>query len=349
MASDDVVTGGDPKLDYTLQEIGQIQSNRFAQEAFEQQQTQWNASMDGHMTRLIKAIENLGKKPPDAAASASTMATPRGWNLPPSTTIKPTGFNQDSWPKLKMDPPWLSASLKHELLIRRPASLSDAIALAQQLSACQAATSSDQSLRPRPTWQSREFKQPQKAASTAPKPTDSVRLQSSQPRQQRESRGPTDYPVIHISAAERAERTKKGLCWWCPEKYSRSHICSKKFYAFMGDDEDSASVHGDEETFADEEAENMVISADISRVLVIGPKLKPRSIRVTGMIHKVPGTRFDIDLFLLQVEGPDVILGVQWLQDLGKVLLDFRDLTMEFLWNQSPVILKGEDKPPKQP
>ncbi|KAG6431020.1 hypothetical protein SASPL_109095 [Salvia splendens] len=108
------------------------------------------------------------------------------------------------------------------------------------------------------------------------------------------------------------------------------------------------SAHCDEETFADEEAENMVISADISRVLVIGPKLKPRSIHVTGMIHEIPGTRFDIDLFLLQVEGPDVILGVQWLQDLGKVLLDFRDLTMEFLWNQSPVILKGEDKPPKQ-
>lgn len=29
------------------------------------------------------------------------------------------------------------------------------------------------------------------------------------------------------------------------------------------------------------------------------------------------GYPFEIYLFLLQVEGPDVILGVQWLQDLG--------------------------------
>lgn len=43
------------------------------------------------------------------------------------------------------------------------------------------------------------------------------------------------------------------------------------------------------------------------------------------------GHDFDIDLFILQVEGPDVILGVQWLQDLGKVSIDFRDLTMEFI------------------
>ncbi|KAG6415867.1 hypothetical protein SASPL_123286 [Salvia splendens] len=153
MASADVVTGGDPKLDYTLQEIGQsmfdikvriaadekkIQSNRFAQEAFERQQTQWNTSMDGHMTRLIKAVENLGKKPPDAAASASTMATPRSLEsyLAEFEPIlrKVTHVGDD--PLTSLFVAGLSASLKHELLIHRPASLSDAIALAQQLAAC---------------------------------------------------------------------------------------------------------------------------------------------------------------------------------------------------------------------
>ncbi|KAG6390414.1 hypothetical protein SASPL_148148 [Salvia splendens] len=234
--------------------------------------------------------------------------------------IKPVGFTQDSWPKLKMDPPrfngegvnfcWmrlqmnglsggkltiptekgslesyladfdpifrkvshvgddtltslfvagLSASLKHELLIRHPASFSDAIALAQQLAGCQTASNSGQSSRARLAWQ---------------------------------------------SLAERADRTRRGLCW-CSEPYSRSHVCSKTFYALMGDDADESDCARDiEELITDEEAKNMVISGDVSHILVIGHKLRPRSIR---------GNCFDIDQFLLQVEGPDVILGVQWL------------------------------------
>ncbi|KAG6423312.1 hypothetical protein SASPL_113705 [Salvia splendens] len=506
MASDDVNTGGDPSLAYTLEELGQtmfdikvriagdekkIQSNRFAQEAFERQQTQWNKSMDDHMTRLITAVENLGKKPPDAATQMSSATPPRGWKLPPSHTIRPVGFNQDSWPKLKMDPPrfngdgvvlrrrnglsggnltirtevgmtscstsngastpdlyedyvgrlatlrqkgslesylaefepllrkvthvgddtltslfvaGLSASLKHELLIRRPASLSDAISLAQQLAACHTASHTSQSSGSRSAWQHRDGKQYQKPQSPSPKQPDLVRLPNPYQKQQREAQAPSDYPVVRVSAAERADRTKRGLCWYCPEPYSRSHVCSKKFYALMGEDEEGDPEHDMEDPLDGEEAENMVISGDVSRILVIGPKLRPRSIRITGMIYEAPvsvlidggsthnfikpavaeqlslslhtispfrvfvgngasmrcdyvslntpislqGNCFDIDLFLLQVEGPDVILGVQWLQELGKVALDFRNLTMDFLWNQSRVTLTGEDKPPRQ-
>ncbi|KAG6422036.1 hypothetical protein SASPL_118597 [Salvia splendens] len=535
MASDDVNTGGDPSLAYTLEELGhamfdikvriagdekKIQSNRFAQEAFERQQTQWNKSMDDHMTRLITAVENLGKKPPDAATQMSSATPPRGWKLPPSHTIRPVGFNQDSWPKLKMDPPrfngdgvglwikkiqkfynhtftslsdrlyltefllddaaeewfewwesnnkdrgWddflldikrrfdpdlyedyvgrlatlrqkgslesylaefepllrkvthvgddtltslfvagLSAPLKHELLIRRPASLSDAISLAQQLAACHTASHTSQSSGSRSAWQHRNGKQYQKPQSPSPKQPDLVRLPNPYQKQQREAQAPSDYPVVRVSAAERADRTKRGLCWYCPEPYSRSHVCSKKFYALMGEDEEGDPEHDMEDPLDGEEAENMVISGDVFRILVIGPKLRPRSIRITGMIYEAPvsvlidggsthnfikpavaeqlslslhtispfrvfvgngaslrcdyvslntpislqGNCFDIDLFLLQVEGPDVILGVQWLQELGKVALDFRHLTMEFLWNQSRVTLTGEDKPPRQ-
>lgn len=39
---------------------------------------------------------------------------------------------------------------------------------------------------------------------------------------------------------------------------------------------------------------------------------------------------FSIDLFVLPIEGPDVVLGIQWLQLLGKVSHDYAALTMEF-------------------
>lgn len=44
------------------------------------------------------------------------------------------------------------------------------------------------------------------------------------------------------------------------------------------------------------------------------------------------GTTFTIDVFLLAIEGPDLVLGVQWLQSLGKVSHDYKFLTMEFTW-----------------
>lgn len=54
------------------------------------------------------------------------------------------------------------------------------------------------------------------------------------------------------------------------------------------------------------------------------------------------GQHFDIDLFVLQVEGLDIILGVQWLQELGDVTKNYRSLTMKFEWDNKPIKLQGD-------
>lgn len=46
----------------------------------------------------------------------------------------------------------------------------------------------------------------------------------------------------------------------------------------MGEDDVEEPLSDDEEEPETMEAENMVISGDVSRILVIGPKLRPRSI-----------------------------------------------------------------------
>lgn len=51
---------------------------------------------------------------------------------------------------------------------------------------------------------------------------------------------------------------------------------------------------------------------------------------------------FHIDLYVLPIEGPDVVFGSQWLGFLGKVSHDYTALTMEFSWNGSHVLLSGE-------
>ncbi|KAG6405345.1 hypothetical protein SASPL_132934 [Salvia splendens] len=308
-----------------------IQSNRLSQEAFERQQTQWNKSMDGHMRRMIMAVENLVKKPPDATTLVMVATPPRGQKLPSSTTIKltktpgpkewfewwETNNNDRGWDEFLLDIKRRFDPDLYEDYVGRLATLRQKGSPESYLA---------------------EFE-----PMLRKKPVDAVCGTNFQPRQPRESQAHSDYPIVRVSAAEWADRTKKGLCWYCPEPYSRSHVCSKKFYALMGDDKENTLVHDEEELSDGEEVENMVISGDVYRVLVIGPKLRPRSIRITSMIYEAPvsvlidggmlgngaslrcdyvslstpiylqGNRFDIELFLLQVEGPDVILGVQWL------------------------------------
>ena len=45
---------------------------------------------------------------------------------------------------------------------------------------------------------------------------------------------------------------------------------------------------------------------------------------------------------MLPIEGPDVVLGIQWLQQLGRVSHYYSALTMEFFWDGHSVILKGD-------
>ncbi|KAG6417851.1 hypothetical protein SASPL_120046 [Salvia splendens] len=242
----------------------------------------------------------------------------------------------------------LQDSVQQELLTRRPPSLNETFALAQQLAACQNITTSRVS-QPRSNWSGQENR-------SKPAAPALVVQQQRPPTPQLKS----GVPIIKVSAAERADRARRGLCYWCLEKYTREHVCSKKFYALMGEDDEEDAPFPEEPDTGDE-GENMVITGDVSSIHVIGPQIKPRAIRLMGRIngyevsvlidggsthnfiqptvaeklslpvHPISpfrGNHFDIDLFILQVKGPDVILGVQWLQDLGDVTKNYSDLTM---------------------
>ncbi|GJS61506.1 retrotransposon-related protein [Tanacetum coccineum] len=57
----------------------------------------------------------------------------------------------------------------------------------------------------------------------------------------------------------------------------------------------------------------------------------------------IQGLRMDVDLFVLPMKGPDVVLGIQWLQKLGKVTHDYSEQTMELTWLDCVYVLKGDD------
>lgn len=45
------------------------------------------------------------------------------------------------------------------------------------------------------------------------------------------------------------------------------------------------------------------------------------------------GMSFAVNLYSLPLIGLDMVLGVQWLEQLGTVMCDWKRMAMEFSWN----------------
>jgi hypothetical protein len=56
----------------------------------------------------------------------------------------------------------------------------------------------------------------------------------------------------------------------------------------------------------------------------------------------IQGNTFVVDLYTLNLSGPDVVLGTPWLKTLGPVLMDYDSLTMKFTHGQTGGV-KGRD------
>nr|GLL21343.1 uncharacterized protein LOC112097934 [Ipomoea trifida] len=73
------------------------------------------------------------------------------------------------------------------------------------------------------------------------------------------------------------------------------------------------------------------------------------SLRCTVNCEQVPlylnGTLFPVDLFVIPIKGPEIVLGVQWLQDLGDITHNYAKVSMEFSWLGKNVQLLGDTTP----
>lgn len=48
------------------------------------------------------------------------------------------------------------------------------------------------------------------------------------------------------------------------------------------------------------------------------------------------------DLYVLDVKGSDIVLGVQWLVDLGTIMTNYKEFTMQLTHGGKEVRLQGE-------
>ena len=71
------------------------------------------------------------------------------------------------------------------------------------------------------------------------------------------------------------------------------------------------------------------------------------NLRCQGRFEEVQinlqGTIFSLTLYSLPLTGLDIVLGIQWLELLGSVGCDWRELTIEFMWENQTKKLVGID------
>ncbi|GKF30895.1 glycoside hydrolase, catalytic domain-containing protein, partial [Tanacetum coccineum] len=63
-----------------------------------------------------------------------------------------------------------------------------------------------------------------------------------------------------------------------------------------------------------------------------------------GFSWKLRGETFTTDVMLLPLGGCDMVLGIQWLSTLGDIKCNFKELKMEFVYNQNKIALRGTHK-----
>jgi len=64
-----------------------------------------------------------------------------------------------------------------------------------------------------------------------------------------------------------------------------------------------------------------------------------------GLRWKMQGISFQADVFIIDLNNCEMVLGIQWLSLLGDILCNYKYLWMSFDWQGQRVLLKGENPP----
>ncbi|XP_042032197.1 uncharacterized protein LOC121778871 [Salvia splendens] len=290
----------------------------------------------------------------------------------------------------------LKMPIQEKVELQQPQSLAEAMALALRLAANQEHRYQQTLSSQRRLWPSRESRQQPMLPSVSDGSTSQGSKAGKQPQEPDRPR----FAPIRVSNAEKSERSRKGLCWHCPEKYAPGHVCATKLLCYVGDEDDEEPGQGLECPPQDED----LITEDISHLhsLTGGKRSVPfqvlgelgvTKVRIlidTGSTHNflhsrfaehlqlqlsrirpfrvyvgndaslicshisrqtklsMQGTEFLTDLHILDVHAWDVILGMDWLESLGRISADFVGKTLEFRRGDKSIILQGRVPSPQQ-
>ncbi|KAF5472044.1 hypothetical protein F2P56_008792 [Juglans regia] len=150
-------------------------------------------------------------------------------------------------------------------------------------------------------------------------------------------------PVRRLSWEEMQRRRLQGLCFNCNERFTAGHRCQRPWILMLEGYEDDNNVICDEvneeRNMGRHQEENL--EPEITLHALTGWSA-PKTMRVALESRPFP-FGLPMENLLNVKEGLDVVLGIQWLELLGAVVCDWKQLTMEFLWENQPRRLIGVD------
>jgi len=104
---------------------------------------------------------------------------------------------------------------------------------------------------------------------------------------------------------------------------------------------DSGSTHNFIDSKVAAKLGCQIQDAGLARVSVAdGRKLKVDG-KIVDFSWKLQTTQFHSDILLIPLQGVDMVLGVQWLETLGRISWDFKQLDMKFRYGNQKVWLHG--------
>ncbi|OIW03113.1 hypothetical protein TanjilG_07265 [Lupinus angustifolius] len=170
--------------------------------------------------------------------------------------------------------------LRRELQFNRPATLMEAFAMARAYEA------RFEDTLPRATPWSRDT---HIKANSPSNPTQNNHDQKIRPHQTPPNTSHNTLPpllptphsnpsVRNMPSAELRDRSSKGLCFKCDDKWNSSHKCRSRVLLLMGDDEDDPPQES-EDTYTED------VSGDISSLHSLSSQLQSRSLRVSGLYN----------------------------------------------------------------
>ncbi|KAJ8765745.1 hypothetical protein K2173_014867 [Erythroxylum novogranatense] len=196
-------------------------------------------------------------------------------------------------------------------------------------------------------------------------------------------------PVKRLSWEEMQKRRSAGLCFNCDAKFTPGHRCPKPQLLLLdggaedGDEEDEPEISLHALTgWSNAQTMRVLVKIGSTEMIVLidsgsthnfingklaeslkfpATQIQPNKVKVAngghlqcnGKFENVPimiqGISFTVTLYSLPIMGLDMVLGIQWLQQLGDVNCNWKHLTMKFYWDGQLQFLKGIDSQIIQP
>ncbi|WVZ24645.1 hypothetical protein V8G54_003189 [Vigna mungo] len=131
-----------------------------------------------------------------------------------------------------------------------------------------------------------------------------------------------------------ADRREKGLCFNCDKKYSRSHRCPARILLFIVEETDPIGDVALNLRQIGPHQINVLVDGGITHNFV-----QRKVAQLLGLAYSPSPP-----LKVLVGSGEElsyVILGAQWLKQLGSILMDYQTLTMKFVFKDSIIELRG--------